>query len=578
MNGNNFFSITDSIRNPQYDPNSRTSNLYVSPTTQALLNPVDQRIEKAAGKTSLTDKLKQTAIGAGLNAVNPLYGTLYQGYNLVNPSKPATQGQVQQPYGTPTPTTQTNVPTGRGQTGQDAAPNTTGTVTAAGRSGSITTPTGGGSVPSYDPSITGQPVDPNRLSPDELKDLATKAGQAGLSLNDYVGLVNANAGMTSDERDDIRDELGIDDLADQVYEAPKEKLEDIYEKLYKDVGLGDLKTQIASLDADIQRKRDDFTKVEGEIKNNPWLSSASRRGRLKNAAELALADISNDLDARTQALDLYNLGVTEIETKLANIVSDRNLQRELDTNRLNYLLNEAERREEDITADRTIAGLRNVPDFISGARNEQLRLEAAEAAADAIGNGAVEIPVARINESGELVAGTEPPKAPNTTERSNFAFYQRMAEAVNNLEAVESEITDQGLIGQTQMKVFDTPLFLTSEQQRYEQAARQFTEARLRKDSGAAIPESEFENDRLTYFPQPGDDAQVLAQKKRARETTLNALRASSGNAYWEFYGVSPIEETVARIQGSGTATGGGTTATQADRDYASSLNLNANN
>jgi hypothetical protein len=73
--------------------------------------------------------------------------------------------------------------------------------------------------------------------------------------------------------------------------------------------------------------------------------------------------------------------------------------------------------------------------------------------------------------------------------------------------------------------------------QLYVQAQRQFTEARLRKDSGAAIPEHEFANDRKTYFAQPGDSPDVIERKKMARENLLRSLRMESGRAFNEYFG-----------------------------------------
>ena len=82
-------------------------------------------------------------------------------------------------------------------------------------------------------------------------------------------------------------------------------------------------------------------------------------------------------------------------------------------------------------------------------------------------------------------------------------------------------------------------VFQTRDQQRYRQAQRTFTEARLRKESGAAIPLAEYENDSRTYFAQPGDTPQVRTQKRQARQTVLNGLKFAAGRAYDEFYGSS---------------------------------------
>ena len=144
-------------------------------------------------------------------------------------------------------------------------------------------------------------------------------------------------------------------------------------------------------------------------------------------------------------------------------------------------------------------------------------------------------------ENGQQITATVPPKAPTVSEQGSLVFFTRMKEAVDNLDNVEADIRKLGIFGQAQLNY--APAWAQSKtQQLYAQASRQFTEARLRKDSGAAIPDSEFANDRRMYFPQPGDSEEVLLQKRKARNTTLGAVRQASGNAYWELYGESPTQ------------------------------------
>lgn len=66
-------------------------------------------------------------------------------------------------------------------------------------------------------------------------------------------------------------------------------------------------------------------------------------------------------------------------------------------------------------------------------------------------------------------------------------------------------------------------------QQQVEQARRDFVNAALRVESGAAISNSEFQNAEKQYFPMPGDSKEVLAQKRKNRETELEALRLQAG-------------------------------------------------
>lgn len=65
----------------------------------------------------------------------------------------------------------------------------------------------------------------------------------------------------------------------------------------------------------------------------------------------------------------------------------------------------------------------------------------------------------------------------------------------------------------------------------FEQSERNFINATLRRESGAAIAESEFENARAQYIPQPGDTPRTLALKKRNRDVVMAALTAEAGPA-----------------------------------------------
>lgn len=71
----------------------------------------------------------------------------------------------------------------------------------------------------------------------------------------------------------------------------------------------------------------------------------------------------------------------------------------------------------------------------------------------------------------------------------------------------------------------------STEQQRVDQAQRDFVNAALRVESGASINESEFANARRQYFTQPGDSPATVAQKKRNRETEIESLKMQAGPA-----------------------------------------------
>jgi len=79
----------------------------------------------------------------------------------------------------------------------------------------------------------------------------------------------------------------------------------------------------------------------------------------------------------------------------------------------------------------------------------------------------------------------------------------------------------------TKKFVLDTKvpyLFKSDRFKQIEQAQRDFINAALRRESGAAIAESEFENARLQYFPQPGDTPEVVKQKQKNREMQFKKI------------------------------------------------------
>jgi hypothetical protein len=65
--------------------------------------------------------------------------------------------------------------------------------------------------------------------------------------------------------------------------------------------------------------------------------------------------------------------------------------------------------------------------------------------------------------------------------------------------------------------------------QQFEQAKRNFVNAVLRRESGAAISASEFSEANKQYFPQFGDSKEVLDQKRLNRITAIEGLYNAAG-------------------------------------------------
>lgn len=81
---------------------------------------------------------------------------------------------------------------------------------------------------------------------------------------------------------------------------------------------------------------------------------------------------------------------------------------------------------------------------------------------------------------------------------------------------------------------------LSPKNQQLEQAQRDFVNATLRQESGAAISQGEFENAKRQYFPQPGDSAEVIAQKAANRKLAIEGFKRSAGKAAFSAPGAKP--------------------------------------
>lgn len=186
-------------------------------------------------------------------------------------------------------------------------------------------------------------------------------------------------------------------------------------------------------------------------------------------------------------------------------------------------------------------------------RAEELRGQAAGRAETARHNRATEAnqlkqtePLEAIIENGESVlvprsqaVGKKPAttrERPTEDERKSAGFYAQMRDAIATLDALEDQLSErelyqiqsmpqEGLIGLMNRGKLSTAA------QRYVRAFEQFTEARLRPVSGAAISDSEFARDRRTYARQYSETPELNADRRRAREIQLQSLRERAGIA-----------------------------------------------
>lgn len=124
-------------------------------------------------------------------------------------------------------------------------------------------------------------------------------------------------------------------------------------------------------------------------------------------------------------------------------------------------------------------------------------------------------------------------------EAKNRAYLNRMVPShkiITDLEGInEGAGGFIGGVAASNPYVRDTAAFnlaASKDRQKILQAQRDFTNAILRRESGAVISSSEFDNAQRQYFPMPGDSAEVIEQKRTNRMNAIEGMMQGAGRGY----------------------------------------------
>jgi hypothetical protein len=135
--------------------------------------------------------------------------------------------------------------------------------------------------------------------------------------------------------------------------------------------------------------------------------------------------------------------------------------------------------------------------------------------------------------NGAQVQGKDP--GLNDTQAKALLFGSRMQAA----DKILTDMAAQGTVRPSTMKgVVESVPFVggalgaaannlsSPQQQKVEQAQRDFVNAVLRRESGAAISPTEFDSAKKQYFPSVGDSPEVIEQKAQNRQLATRGLIA----------------------------------------------------
>lgn len=179
-----------------------------------------------------------------------------------------------------------------------------------------------------------------------------------------------------------------------------------------------------------------------------------------------------------------------------------------------------------------------------GMKNKKSEREILQAMID---SGQIDIPDAAAAIKSAKEAGvfdystqTDPMKVDRSgmtaAQSTSYGYGNRMLESGKTIAALENTIAGKGVADSLSQFAQEqavggtlTNRFVSPELQQFDQAKRDFINAKLRKESGAAIAQSEFDNAAAQYFPVPGDDAKTVEQKRKNRELVTRDLLAEAG-------------------------------------------------
>jgi len=158
---------------------------------------------------------------------------------------------------------------------------------------------------------------------------------------------------------------------------------------------------------------------------------------------------------------------------------------------------------------------------------------------------------AQIAEDPNLVPPRGGPKDEKITSSQRLAagFALRVKQADVIIDEVGAQFTGIG----SGAAEFLPQRIKSEDRQLFEQAQRNFTNAVLRRESGAAIAPSEFDSAEIQYFPRPGDGPKVIQQKKQNRQTVINSLELEAGPAFEQ---LERTVSTTVTIQGKPVVVG----------------------
>lgn len=347
---------------------------------------------------------------------------------------------------------------------------------------------------------------------------------------------------------------GIDISADLFKISPAASIGDIQTKLFEQAGLGTVKKNIDDINARIKAIDVELGDKVSEVNANPWISESQRQRKINQLNEKYDARRNAEVNQLRLQESVYNQAREDVRFVAQQVIAENARVQGLEQKQVQLFLDLAEQafeeqrklKEFDSSRYKEVqGGLYDLKEgrFIvqpkpTSAAGSDL-LSPTEAAALGVPFGTT-----------EAEAFGKIPQKPATAAQETVAGYAARIEQANPiLDSVTSPIVGMNVVNfESQIKL--PAQFQNNTVQRYMQAARNFINAVLRRESGAVISDEEFREARQQYLPQPGDSDEVLKQKKANRALVFESFKRSAGSAYQSVEDLLGETNTVVKIQG----------------------------
>lgn len=311
--------------------------------------------------------------------------------------------------------------------------------------------------------------------------------------------------------------------------TPLQNVVDTYTQVYQQLGLGDVKAELQKTIDDQKAVTDELNGKISDINENPWLSQGVRDQKiqqLKDRYQTKLDTLSN-----YQKLydSMYQQGQQEAQFLVGHIETDTQNAMDL-----------AEKRQEALDAlakDNQVVSVGGREVLVNKSTGKQVA-DLGPTTSTTGGDSVLSVSDATLlgvpygtTKTQAVGLGVTPLKPTTDAQNSAAGYAVRIQQSNDAIANAQTKILAMSPAEFGLQKLL--PSFAqNADYQAYDQASKNFINAVLRRESGAAIAQSEFDNAYQQYLPKPGDSQQTLAQKTQNRATALASLQNASGSAY----------------------------------------------